>query len=522
MSKELIVGIIVLIILLVDLLFTIKTSKKNNDVNAEKIEKINENLNSLSGMIQSVQQSNADQMNSLRREVNDALRDSRTEQNQQQQTLSKQLQDSLDKLNESQTKALAELREKLNESTNTQKESFAEFRDSILEAFEKNSKDQKEILDGFKKELHDSTIVQKDSYSKMLVSIHESFEKNAKTQTDQLTGMQKNMTDSLLKTQETVSKTLTDLQSSNEKKLEEIRGVVNEKLDKTLNDSLSNNFKQVSESLKNLYESLGKLQNLSSGVESLNKTLTNVKTKGTWGEVQLGRILEQTLTEGQYKKNVITKENSKDRVEYAICLPSDEKDTPIYLPIDSKFPMELYNKVIDASQSGDQALVDNACKDLKLRIKNEAKSISDKYVDPPHTTDYAIMFLPTESLYAEVMRNDDIVEECQKRKVVIAGPTTLTALLNTIAIGFRNAALNRETAEVKRLMEAIKGQVDSLDEAVTKARKTIESAAQATSKISERTRIMRDKMHSIGALNLGESDKVLGLTTGDSSESDNN
>ena len=396
----------------------------------------------------------------------------------------------LDQMNAIRRENSENFRESRLEQSKTQNDFAAKQEQSIRDL----ARSQSEALTGFNKQLHDSTIVQKESFAIM----------------------QKALIESLYKTRDDINKTLNsslnEIRQSNEKKLDEIRGTVDEKLDKTLNERLDSNFKQVTENLGKLYESLGKLQTLSSGVESLNRTLTNVKTRGTWGEVQLGRILEQTLTTGQYDTNVATKKNSSDPVEYAVILPSDNPGDKVYLPIDSKFPSDIYNHIVQASDGCDPEALAAARKELKNRVLTESRKIRDKYIDPPHTSDFGIMFLPTEGLYAEVLRIDGIVEECQNNNVVIAGPTTITALLNVISAGFRNAALNRETAKVKKILEAVKTQIGKLDEAVSVAAKKIEQAEVATQNISERTRIMKNRMNSIGVIGEAESDEVLGYT----------
>ncbi|MCQ2516354.1 MAG: DNA recombination protein RmuC [Saccharofermentans sp.] len=356
----------------------------------------------------------------------------------------------------------------------------------------------------------------RDETNKSLRESRDEMSKISITQTRVLQQMQKDMSDSLNNMQTNVTKTLTEimsrLQQSNEKKLDEIRGVVNEKLDKTLNERLDSNFKLVGDSLSKLHESLGQLQNLSSGVESLNKTLTNVKTRGTWGEVQLGRILEQTLTDGQYQENVATKKNSSDKVEYAIPLPGDKDGEVIYLPIDSKFPSDIYNRIVEASENADADALRASHSELKARVLGEAAKIRDKYLDPPRTTSYAIMFLPTEGLYAEVLKINGLTEECQLKGVMVAGPTTITALLNTISVGFRNYALNKKSAEVRKILEAVKTQIDKLDETITNTQKKLSDAVKATDKASDRTRIMKNKMKNIGSLEASEADAVLGIT----------
>ena len=354
----------------------------------------------------------------------------------------------------------------------------------------------------FRKEMNESS----DRQNKAIVSMQ-------KSTADSVLAMQKTTSEALLQMQDQMNKTLqTSIESmtrSNEKKLDEIRGVVTEKLDKTLNERLDSNFKQVGEQMANLYKSLGELQQLSTGVTSLNKTLSNVKTRGNWGEVQLGRILEQTLAREQYEENIATKSGSSDRVEYAIKLPNE--DGTAYLPIDAKFPVDIYNRIAEAAENCDEAAVKAARAELTNRIKQEATTISDKYLDPPNTSDYAIMYLPTEGLYAEVLRIDGLSDYCQSKRIMIAGPTTIMALLNTISIGFRHMALNRKSEEIRKILEATKGQIDKLEEAAITAEKRIDKASEAAKEIRHRTGIMRGKMRNISAIDSEESDRILGI-----------
>lgn len=344
-------------------------------------------------------------------------------------------------------------------------------------------------------------------------NFREEMGKASERQTKAIIDMHKATGDSLRIMQEQMSKSIresvTSMTESNEKKLDEIRGVVNEKLDKTLNERLDSNFKLVGEQMANLYKSLGELQQLSSGVTNLNKTLSNVKTRGNWGEVQLGRILEQTLAREQYEENIATKSGSSDRVEYAIKLPNE--DGTAYLPIDAKFPVDIYNRIAEAAENCDEAAVKAARNELTARIKQEASTISGKYLDPPNTSDYAIMYLPTEGLYAEVLRIDGLSDYCQSKRIMIAGPTTIMALLNTISIGFRHMALNRKSEEIRKILEATKGQIDKLEEAAITAEKRIDKASEAAKEIRHRTGIMRGKMRNISAIDSEESDRILGI-----------
>ena len=388
--------------------------------------------------------------------------------------------------------------------------------DTLAGSLKDNREDQAQRLDAM-------TRSQNNSFAEFRKEMNESGERQSraivqlqKTTGDSLMEMQKSTGESLLKMQEQMNKTLqTSIESmtkSNEKKLDEIRGVVDEKLDKTLNERLDSSFKQVGEQMANLYKSLGELQQLSSGVTNLNKTLSNVKTRGNWGEVQLGRILEQTLARDQYEENIATKSGSSDRVEYAIKLPSE--DGTAYLPIDAKFPVDIYNRIAEAAENCDEAAVKSARTELTNRIKQEAVTISDKYLDSPNTADYAIMYLPTEGLYAEVLRIDGLSEYCQSRKVMIAGPTTIMALLNTISVGFRHMALNKKSEEIRRILEATKTQLEKLEKSADAAQKRIELASKATDDITNRTRIMKKKMRGIATIDDDESDRILGISDG--------
>ena len=383
--------------------------------------------------------------------------------------------------------------------------SLKETREDQAQRLDAMTRSQNNSFAEFRKEMNESA----DRQNRTIVQLQ-------KTTNDSLMEMQKSQGESLLKMQEQMNKTLQasieSMTKSNEKKLDEIRGVVTEKLDKTLNERLDSSFKQVGEQMANLYKSLGELQQLSSGVTNLNKTLSNVKARGNWGEVQLGRILEQTLAREQYEENIATKSGSSDRVEYAIKLPNEGGTA--YLPIDAKFPVDIYNRIAEAAENCDETAVKAARTELTNRIKQEAITISDKYLDPPNTSDYAIMYLPTEGLYAEVLRIDGLSDFCQGKHIMIAGPTTIMALLNTISIGFRHMALNRKSEEVRKVLEATKGQLDKLEEAATLAEKRIDKASEATKEIKHRTGIMRGKMRTITAIDADESDRILGIESG--------
>ena len=337
---------------------------------------------------------------------------------------------------------------------------------------------------------------------------------------EQMLSSSRNQTDTLLKLQDSVTRTLTEsmdrIQSSNEEKLDQIRGVVDEKLDKTLNERLDTNFKMVGDQLGLLYKSLGELQSLSSGVSDLNRTLANVKTRGVWGEVQLGRILEQTMTKSQYTANAATKPNSDDRVEYAVLFPAqDGSGEQVYLPIDAKFPSDIYNRIIEAGESGDAKAISAVTQELKVRILDEARTIRDKYLSPPQTTNYGIMFLPTEGLYAEVLRIDGLTEKCQQIGVIVAGPTTITAILNSLQAGFRNVALSKKSFEVMKLLEAVKTQFAKLDDEVERTQKKLSDATKSTDRLRHRTELIQRRMRNVMELDAAEARKLLDLEVED-------
>ena len=314
---------------------------------------------------------------------------------------------------------------------------------------------------------------------------------------------------------------LNQIQDSTEKRLDGIQKDVNAKLDVSLNKRLDESFEKVTKQLTELYKSLGELGSMSDGIQSLNKTLSNVKTRGTWGEIQLESILKDTMQEGQYDKNVKLSSRSDDLVEFAIKIPSkeDEKEF-IYLPIDSKFPTDRYLEIVDASNSGDPQALNKAIRELELRIKEEARKIREKYVQPPRTTDFAIMFLPTESMYAETLRINGLAELCQNQyHIIISGPMTITALLNSLRLGFANLALNKKTNEVRKILQAVKTQYSKLDELIDTTQKRIELAAKSTEDLKSRTNQIQKRMSKIDELpSIDEADSILLMDTADGNE----
>lgn len=299
------------------------------------------------------------------------------------------------------------------------------------------------------------------------------------------------------------------LNEDNRQQLEQMRQTVDEKLQKTLEDRISRSFQLVSERLEQVYKGLGEMQNLAAGVGDLKKVLSNVKTRGILGEVQLGAILEQILTPEQYEENVRTKSTGNERVEFAVKLPGDDNGT-VWLPIDAKFPGDAYAKLVDAYELGDPAAVEEAAKNLERIIKSEAKDIHDKYIEPPYTTDFGIMFLPFEGLYAEVVRRGMLETLQRDYKVNIAGPTTMAALLNSLQMGFRTLAIQKRSGEVWNVLGAVKTEFDKFGNVLESAQARINQAnAELDKLIGVRTRSIVRKLKGVTALTQDESRQLL-------------
>ena len=312
---------------------------------------------------------------------------------------------------------------------------------------------------------------------------------------------------------ETVNRQLKELRESNEKELDRMRATVDEKLQSTLEKRLGASFKLVSERLEAVQRGLGDMQNLATGVGDLKRVLTNVSTRGTWGEYQLGDILEQILTPEQYDRNVKVKKRSSEVVEYAVKLPGKEDEADVWLPIDAKFPLESYQRLIDAVEAADADGENEAAKELQRSIRSSAKDISDKYLNPPHTTDFAILFLPTEGLYAEVLRRPGLVNELQqKHRVMLAGPTTLAALLNSLRMGFRTLAIQKRSSEVWQVLAAVKTEFGKFGGVLEKVQTHLSRASKTIKDTEVRTRVMKNRLKDVEKLPDEEATDLLGLT----------
>lgn len=315
------------------------------------------------------------------------------------------------------------------------------------------------------------------------------------------------------KLRETVDGRLKELQVDNSNKLEQMRATVDEKLHATLEQRLGESFKLVSERLEQVHKGLGEMHSLAAGVGDLKKVLTNVKTRGIWGEVQLGNLLEQTLTLDQYELNVATRKGSADRVEYAIKLPAkDGAGGVVWLPVDSKFPTEDYQRLLDAQDTGDIEAVALHLKQLETRLKGEGKDIKSKYIDPPHTTDFAIMFLPTEGLYAEALRRPGLSEWLQREcRVVLTGPTTLSALLNSLQMGFQTLAIEKRSSDVWQLLGAVKTEFGNFGDILDKTHKKLQEASNSIEGAARKSRNIERKLNKVQELPAAEAEELLKL-----------
>jgi DNA recombination protein RmuC len=371
---------------------------------------------------------------------------------------------------------------------------------------------------GAGKELREEVSLGLKSTNETLSMILENMGKVQQVQLDTMTKRLKELTESnqvaLDRIRTTFDARVKELQEGNEKKLEEMRKTVDEKLHDTLEKRLGESFKLVSDRLDSVHKGLGEMQNLATGVGDLKRVLTNVKARGTWAEVQLGAILEQILTPEQYQKNVQVKADSLERVEYAVRLPGpkDDPETCVWLPIDSKFPQEDYLRLQEAAEQADPNTVQAAGDALVRTVRSAAKDIHDKYVNPPNTTDFCIMFLATEGLYAEILRQPSVVADLQHRyRVVIAGPTTLAAILSSLHMGFQTLAIEQRTTEVWRVLGAIKTEFGKFGEVLNKVKRQLKTASRTIEETGVRSRAMERKLRSVERLPEVESSKVLEL-----------
>jgi DNA recombination protein RmuC len=425
------------------------------------------------------------------------------------QTLERNLRDEL-------TRSGATTRQELNAQ-------LANFQQTLLTQQGDVARTQNEQIDSFRTQLATTQQMLTDTLRATTGSLTQqsqaareaqdaALKRFADTLNDQLRILGEGNERRLAEVRATVEQKLTALAADNEKKLEQMRQTVDEKLHATLEQRLGESFKQVAERLEQVHRGLGEMQSLAQGVGDLKRVLTNVKTRGVFGEVQLAALLEQVFTPEQYATNVATVPGSNERVEFAIRLPGRNDDgAPVWLPLDAKFPREDYERLIDAQERADRDEAEAAASALELRIRNEAKSIAAKYLSPPHTTDFAVLFVPTEGLYAELLRRPGLVDVLQRHRVTLAGPTTLLAMLNSLQMGFRTLALERRSSEVWKVLGAVKTEFGKFGDVLAKTKKKLDEAARTIDDAEVRTRVMSRQLRSVEALPEAEAQKVLPL-----------
>lgn len=387
--------------------------------------------------------------------------------------------------------------------------------------FERNRRENQHVQKDMRAEMQESLQNMHETLHGMTKSNYTHLQQLTETITRNLESIRNNNLEQNERQSRTVSESIARMQESNEKRLEEMRLTVDEKLQSTLSQRLDSSFKTVSDQLENVYKSLGEMKNLSEGVTTnvttLNRVLTNVKARGTWAEVQLDGILQQTIP-GMYEQNFAPVDGSAERVEFAIKIPAGDGNKQLtYLPIDSKFPMEDYVRLCDAADRANAEDVLRARKDLERRVLDEAKMIAKKYVNVPRTTPFAILYLATEGLYAEIASSrSGLPERIQhEHNVMIAGPTTITALLNSLSMGFRVTALNEKANEIRLLLGAAKKQYDKFGDALAKARRKIDEAGDSLSDAQNRNRLIQKQLRNVEALDMPAAQQVLGLPEDD-------
>lgn len=399
---------------------------------------------------------------------------------------------------------LQSLKEKVGAGEGVMRDEFARNRKEAAELAQAQREELRNSLTAFEKRLDENAKAQQDALRQQFDDLLKQLHNQGKTSLEAVKDVR-----------ETIEKQLKEIREDNGKRLEEMRKTVDEKLQDTLEKRLGESFKQVSERLEQVHKGLGEMQSIASGVGDLKKVLTNVKTKGILGEYQLANIIEQLLPRDQYEENVATRPGSSERVEFAVRMPGNSDDDVVWLPIDSKFPLNGYEDLLNAREAGDLDAIASAEKALTATLEKFAKDISEKYVEAPHTTDFGVMFLPIESLYAEVLRHPGVFETLQRKyRITVTGPTTMSALLNSLQMGFRTLAVTKRSSEVWKILEAVKtefgkfsNQLEKVDKQLSTAKKSLEDLR------STRTNVMQRRLKDVGTLDTRESESLLDIST---------
>ncbi len=418
----------------------------------------------------------------------------------------------LDGLNEASVRVERTLREEQRAGREELQQSFDRFRGHLGDQLNGMSQQQAERIDGFGQRLNLLTERTDAGLQALAQRLAEDARKSreettlalgrfGEQQQQRLAALGAEHEKRMGEVRATLEAKLGAIQQDNAAKLEQMRATVDEKLHATLETRLGESFKLVSERLEAVQRGLGEMQNLATGVGDLKRVLTNVKKRGIFGEVQLGTLLEDMLTAEQYASNVITVPGSNDRVEFAIRMPGQDEGEQVYLPIDAKFPVEDYQRLLDAQEAADAEGANRAGNALELRVREEAKRIHGKYVAPPHTTDFAVLYLPTEGLYAEVIRRPGLFEILQRdHRVTVAGPTTLSALLNSLQMGFRTLAIAKRSSEVWKILGAVKNEFGKFGVVLDKTRKQLDAARNSIDSAGVRTRAIERKLRAVESL----------------------
>lgn len=502
MTTILISLVVLTILLIVNIILTLKAGKKES---GNELNEIKSSIVTLTSNLKDTEKNLKDEFVTNRKESAETATGLRTEIGNQlnkfTQTFSEQL-GNLTKSNE----------EKLEAIRKTFEEKLVDFQKSIDTNSKESRNELKENLEAFKKELNDAL---KD-YKERLREQFTEFERSQKTQ---------NVANSekISELKLSLEKSVKTMQEGNEKKLEEMRKTVDEKLNETLEKRLGESFKQVSDRLEAVHKGLGEMQTLAVSVGDLKKVMSNVKSRGVLGEYQLQNIIEDLLTNEQYEKNVKTKVGSGAVVEFAIKMPHGNNfEKTLWLPIDSKFPKEDYEALVDAYDKGDVDKIDEYRKAFINGIKKNAKDIKEKYIDPPNTTEYGIMFLPYESLFGEVLRVPGLFEQLQKDyKITITGPTTLSALLNSLQMGFRTLAIEKRSSEVWDLLGAVKTEFGQFGDVLAKTKKKLIEATNVIDTSEVRTRAIERKLRHVQELPAAETKMILDASQEDDSTEEN-
>ena len=394
--------------------------------------------------------------------------------------------------------ALARLDQQLNSLTQATPAELARVREGLLAALAQ----QRQEFSASLGQMQQGVTQQTTGMAQLLGDSFKTFGQQLAQADVRAEGLRTALERHLLELRTGVDARLKELQLGNETKLEEMRKTVDEKLHATLEARLGESFKLVSERLEQVHRGLGEMATLATGVGDLKRVLTNVKTRGGWGEVQLETLLEQLLTPEQFARNVKVRPGSEALVDFAIKLPGRSSDgVPVWLPLDAKFPREDYERLIDASERGDLPAIDAAGKALERAVKEQAKSIRDKYVEPPHTTDFGLMFLPTEGLYAEVLRRPGLADALQREyRITIAGPTTLTALLNSLQMGFKTLVIEKRSSEVWKVLGAVKTEFGRFGEVLEKVGEKLEQAQKQIAQTGVRSRAIQRHLREVEAM----------------------